>query len=130
MLSTDTIKAIILNEGRFETKDGFNLIFRSSDQAWILEGCEFRFAYKSFNDMYEAYEEASGLEEEEIKERKRAEKLKFRIKKVSTEMLKNMAELLMNDTSQDGSGLVFVMILDELEQRLPEKEYVSFTESL
>lgn len=47
----------------------------------------------------------------------------------TTGYLKNMAKQLMADT-QEGAGVVFVMVLDVIEQRMEENEFIAFCDSL
>jgi hypothetical protein len=51
------------------------------------------------------------------------------IKEATTETLKESAKIAMNDF-RDGVDLALEKILDELESRMPEKEFISFTETL
>ena len=57
------------------------------------------------------------------------ETIKAKIKTQPTETLKEMAVQLM-DNYEDGAGVVFVFTLDELEERMTESEYITFTDSL
>lgn len=57
------------------------------------------------------------------------ETIKSKLAKSSTDLLKKMASDLMNNR-EDGAGVVFVLVLDELEARMPEDKYISFCDSL
>lgn len=48
---------------------------------------------------------------------------------ISTGQLKEMAQKLMTNY-EDGAGVVFNLVLSELETRMSETEYVNFCESL
>jgi len=129
MLAQDTIKNIILTENRFEADNGLVLEFNSFKQTWTLEGHDFKFHFETFEALFEAFLDASGIDEEEIEMKKKAKKIQLRIKQVETPMLKQMAAQLMDNT-QEGSGLVFSFVLDELENRMSEAAFIEFTESL
>ena len=47
----------------------------------------------------------------------------------STKTLKECAQALMSNF-EDGAGVVFVLVLDELEKRMTAEEYSQFCESL
>ncbi len=47
----------------------------------------------------------------------------------STDTLKESAQALMSNF-EDGAGVAFVMVLDELEKRMTAEEYGQFCESL
>lgn len=57
------------------------------------------------------------------------EKMRSLIKEQTTDQLKEMAQQL-KDNFEEGAGVSFVFVLDELEIRLPEKEYVEFCDTL
>lgn len=57
------------------------------------------------------------------------EKLIKAIANKSTEILKQSAILLM-DNFEEGAGVAFNFILDELEKRMTESEYINFCDSL
>lgn len=56
-------------------------------------------------------------------------KLTAKIKNIETKTLKEVASLLM-DNFEDGSGLTFDAVMAELEERMPEEEYVLFCDNL
>ena len=55
----------------------------------------------------------------------RAQRIKDRISQQPTEYLQASA-LLLQQSESEGAGLSFKLVLDELERRLPENEYLSF----
>lgn len=57
------------------------------------------------------------------------EKLIKAIENKPTELLKQSAILLM-DNFEEGAGAAFNFILDELEKRMTESEYINFCDSL
>jgi len=57
------------------------------------------------------------------------EKLISRIAAQSTEMLKDVAKKLMTNF-EEGAAVSFKYVLDELERRMPEPEYVEFCDNL
>jgi len=57
------------------------------------------------------------------------ELIKSKLARTSTNLLKKMASDLMINF-EDGAGVVFNMVLSELENRMPEPEYISFCDSL
>lgn len=57
------------------------------------------------------------------------EKMQNRIAEQSTEMLKEVAQKLMNTFTTEAT-LVFNYVMTELENRMPEAEYVEFCDSL
>lgn len=59
----------------------------------------------------------------------KTEILKSTINTQSTSMLKKCALELMNDFSE-GAGVAFVFVLNELENRLSETEFLNFTDTL
>jgi hypothetical protein len=59
----------------------------------------------------------------------KAQLLKTTIKNQTTSMLKTVARQLINDFSEEG-GIAFVFVLNELEDRLTENDFVHFTDSL
>ena len=61
--------------------------------------------------------------------RKTKEIMENKIKEIDTKTLKESATLLMNDF-RDGAGISFVLILNELETRMEEKEYTEFYDNL
>lgn len=63
------------------------------------------------------------------KQQQLIEKMKSKISSQSTEMLKDVAKRLMNNF-EEGSAIAFKYVLDELEARMPESEYVDFCENL
>ena len=56
-------------------------------------------------------------------------KMIAKIQGKSTSQLKIMARLLVDDYSE-GAGVVFVFVLDELEGRLSQVDYITFTDNL
>ena len=56
-------------------------------------------------------------------------KIKSRIKELTTETLKEMAAQLM-DNFEDGAGVVFMYVTNELEERMPEADFVQFCDNL
>jgi hypothetical protein len=59
----------------------------------------------------------------------KAQLLKTTIKNQTTSILKTVARQLINDFSEEG-GIAFVFVLNELEDRLTENDFVHFTDSL
>jgi len=59
----------------------------------------------------------------------KTEILKSTINTQSTSMLKTCALQLMNDFSE-GAGIAFVFVMNELENRLSETEFLNFTDTL
>ena len=59
----------------------------------------------------------------------KAQLLKTTIKNQTTSMLKTVAKQLINDFSEEGA-IAFVFVLNELENRLTENDFVHFTDSL
>ena len=55
----------------------------------------------------------------------RAQRIKNSISQQPTEYLQASA-LLLQQSESEGAGLSFKLVLDELERRLPENEYLSF----
>ena len=55
----------------------------------------------------------------------RAQRIKDRISQQPTAYLQASA-LLLQQSESEGAGLSFKLVLDELERRLPENEYLSF----
>ena len=56
-------------------------------------------------------------------------KMKASVAKRSTEMLKECAKMLMDITSEE-ANISFYYVLSELENRMPEPEYITFCDSL
>ena len=57
------------------------------------------------------------------------EKLTAKVKALDTKMLKEVANLLM-DNFKTGTDLTFEVVMAELEDRMPEEEYVTFCDNL
>jgi len=72
------------------------------------------------------------MNEERKKEMNKQElvkKIKGSLEMQTTEQLKEMARLLMTNY-EDGAIIVFNFVLDVLESRMPESEYVEFCDNL
>jgi len=72
------------------------------------------------------------MNEERKKEMNKQElvkKIKGSLEMQTTEQLKEMARLLMTNY-EDGAGVVFNFVLDVLENRMSESEYVEFCDNL
>lgn len=67
--------------------------------------------------------------ENEMEKQETIKKMREVIKTRTIEQLKEMAKILMNDF-QEGAGIVFNFTLDEIENRISEKEFVEFCDSL
>ena len=57
------------------------------------------------------------------------EKLTAKVRALDTKMLKEVANLLM-DNFKTGTDLAFEVVMAELEDRMPEEEYVEFCDNL
>jgi len=64
-----------------------------------------------------------------MKKQEVVKKIKGTLEMQSTEQLKEMARLLMTNY-EDGAGVVFNFVLDILETRMTESEYVEFCDNL
>lgn len=53
----------------------------------------------------------------------------MRLEKITTKTLKESAKLLMN-RFENGTDFAFNQIIDELEKRMPENEFIEFCETL
>jgi hypothetical protein len=57
------------------------------------------------------------------------DKISAKVSKLSVAMLKDMAVKLFDDT-REGSDLVMTAVLNQLEARLPEAEFVAFCDAI
>lgn len=55
--------------------------------------------------------------------------IELRVEKLTTEQLQEMATMLMKNYS-DGTTLVFDVVINELENRMSESDYVKFCNNL
>ncbi len=67
--------------------------------------------------------------EQEMDKQRLVNQIKNSLKPISTDQLKEMAQQLMTNY-EDGAGVVFNFVLEELETRMDKIEYVNFCENL